>query len=670
MNRFPRWLLLLACIVPAFFPAPATGESHRPGVLLLTSYHAGDSWNDAMVAGFLAGLPRKAATVYVEHLDTRRFAARGFQDDFARFLAHKYAKIPIRVLVAADDAALDFWLERANALFPGRPLVFGGINDLDPSRLAGRTDITGVLEAPDVLGTLEMALTLLPKVNTIVAVGDRRGPSDRGNLQRFRRAMRALDQRARSVEILDVSPDQAQKALAALPKDAVVLCLGSLRPASGGRLPRGEDAAILAKASPVPVLTLWDYDLGTGALGGRVVTARAQGLAAAAVTTRVLDGQPPAAIPFADAPSQPMVDHNVMERFAISERLLPKGTRILNEPPSTYERHKAFFWTAGVALAVLLPASLMLLLVLSGRQAAEGRLRESERRYRELVECANSLILRFDRDGRVVFVNEYAERLLGYGLDDLPDDLESLRPTGPADLSSLLTRALMDRGSQEDHIAENEVQTRDGRRLIVRWDSRLLRDEAGNGTGWLAVGTDITARRRAEEALAARMLAEEALLAFGRELLGDAPDALPRALTHLLSAFGAGRAVFFENVQDARLGPCCRMVTEVAAHGLAVPVFPAPLPYSLDAYIWANAMEAGETINTLVEEFPERLQEILRSRGVHSLLAAPVTEDGVFCGFVAVADTQAPRRFSRQDKTQLATVASMISAHLARPHKA
>jgi len=364
------------------------------------------------------------------------------------------------------------------------------------------------------------------------------------------------------------------------------------------------------------------------------------------------------------------VDYRALTRFGISTRMLPEGTQVNHTPASAYERHKPFFWSAVVALAVLLPATLVLGLVLAGRQAAETRLRESEQRYRELVECANSLILRFDNTGRLVFVNEYAERVLGYGLADMPDGLETLRPLGPANLAGLLTRAMVAPQAQEDSAVESEVQSRDGRRLVLRWDSRPLRDADGNGTGWLAVGTEVTARRRAEEALAARMLAEEALLAFCRELLADTPEALDRALPHLLRAFEVGLVTLYENIEDPRLGTCCRPVIEVAAPGQAgpdsVPLDNTPVPYSLGAFLWANALEAGETVTGLTEEFPEHLQNVLRAKHILSVLGAPVTVDGAWSGFVVISETRSQRHFSRQDRTQLATAAGMISAHLSR----
>ena len=48
------------------------------------------------------------------------------------------------------------------------------------------------------------------------------------------------------------------------------------------------------------------------------------------------------------------------------------------------------------------------------RKESEARLAESERKYRELVEHANSIILRWTHDGRITFLNEFGQRFFGY----------------------------------------------------------------------------------------------------------------------------------------------------------------------------------------------------------------------------------------------------------------
>ena len=47
------------------------------------------------------------------------------------------------------------------------------------------------------------------------------------------------------------------------------------------------------------------------------------------------------------------------------------------------------------------------------------KLQESEKKYRDLVENANSIILRMNTDGFITFFNEFAQKLFGYSEDDL-----------------------------------------------------------------------------------------------------------------------------------------------------------------------------------------------------------------------------------------------------------
>jgi PAS domain S-box-containing protein len=46
-------------------------------------------------------------------------------------------------------------------------------------------------------------------------------------------------------------------------------------------------------------------------------------------------------------------------------------------------------------------------------------LRESEKKYRELVESANSIIMRRDTAGKIKFLNKFAEDFFGYRREEI-----------------------------------------------------------------------------------------------------------------------------------------------------------------------------------------------------------------------------------------------------------
>ena len=415
---------------------------------------------------------------------------------------------------------------------------------------------------------------------------------------------------------------------------------------------------------------LWDFDFRDGALGGSLVRGPVQGKSAAILVRKILAGQPAAAFPVRDGPAEPVLDYTVMRNFGISPSDAPKGTLFAHEPASLYERHKLVIWSVLAALFVSLPASAWLALILTSRRRAEARLAESERRYRQLVESARALILRFDQTGRLIFVNEYAEKLLGYNRQELLEGAISFWPSAPANLSGLLARAMTAPELLSGDVRENAVTTKDGRRIWIHWDNQPIAGEGGRPEGWLAVGTDVTARCRAEEALAARALAEEEVSAFGRELLTDAPGAVLRALRRLVSAFGAVRAIWYANVDDPEQGLCCRVASEAMIGGY-LPAADNPAVYqmafSIDGFQFADAMLAGNVVSGVPAEFPTAVREALEHLGCSAFMAAPVTTNGAWSGFLVVGEGRVQRRFTRQEQTLLSTAASLLSAHLSRP---
>lgn len=136
------------------------------------------------------------------------------------------------------------------------------------------------------------------------------------------------------------------------------------------------------------------------------------------------------------------------------------------------------------------------------RKSAEQALRRSEAKYRELVENANSIILRFDTEGRITFFNEYAQRFFGYdegeiiGRHVLKTIVPQTDSTGQ-DLEKKFKKLL----NKPDAYTNMEIETirRDGERLWVTWTSRAILNKKGSVQELLMVGMDNTERKQANE---------------------------------------------------------------------------------------------------------------------------------------------------------------------------
>ena len=128
---------------------------------------------------------------------------------------------------------------------------------------------------------------------------------------------------------------------------------------------------------------------------------------------------------------------------------------------------------------------------------------ESEERYRELVQNANSAIIRWKRDGTITFFNEYAQKFFGYGEEEIIGKNASIlvpeiQSTGD-DLTGLLKDIVDHPEKYVNNINENVL--RDGSRVWMSWTNKPILDENGQVAGILAVGSDITQRKLAEDGL-------------------------------------------------------------------------------------------------------------------------------------------------------------------------
>lgn len=132
---------------------------------------------------------------------------------------------------------------------------------------------------------------------------------------------------------------------------------------------------------------------------------------------------------------------------------------------------------------------------------AERALRESERKYRELVEHANSIILRWNRDGRITFLNEFGQRFFGYSSEEILGRhvMETIVPrteSGGRDLNQLVSRICADPKLFEQNV--NECIRRNGERVWISWTNKVVIDERGQVDEILSIGSDITERKQAE----------------------------------------------------------------------------------------------------------------------------------------------------------------------------
>ena len=124
--------------------------------------------------------------------------------------------------------------------------------------------------------------------------------------------------------------------------------------------------------------------------------------------------------------------------------------------------------------------------------------------YRELVDHVNSIIMRLDKDGNIIFLNKFAQTFFGYSEEEalgrnivgaiVPEIDKDGRPLGQ------MIQEIM-RHPDNYLLNQNENIRRNGERVWVSWTNKPVFGEDGNLKELLSVGIDHTALRRVEEEL-------------------------------------------------------------------------------------------------------------------------------------------------------------------------
>jgi PAS domain S-box-containing protein len=152
----------------------------------------------------------------------------------------------------------------------------------------------------------------------------------------------------------------------------------------------------------------------------------------------------------------------------------------------------------------LILANEKLLLESRERQRSQAALEQSERKYRELVENANSIILRVDEGGEITFFNEFAEKF--FGITEAEILGKNLFGTviavkgGSEEQKGALIREFL---KPTEYLIFNETEClrKNGEPAWVAWTNRAVVDAQGMVREFLIVGMDITERKQVENAL-------------------------------------------------------------------------------------------------------------------------------------------------------------------------
>jgi len=321
---------------------------------------------------------------FTESMRASQFPEASYELALSDFFVKKYAGKKLDLIIGIMGPSVTFLERHADAFAPGVPIVFcgGDAADVDVAELPAR--MTGLLVRRAFGPTLDAALRLQPTTRRVFVVG---GTSDfdRRVQAIARRDFQPFERRVSFTYLTDLSMGDLIAAVSRVPPQSVILYLTLFRDGAGQSFVPHDVASRISAAAHVPVYISLDQYLGLGPVGGYLYSLELHGKAAADVGLRVIRGESPANIPVRELPdSEFMFDARQLDRWTLDDRLLPAGSVIKFQEPSTWDRYGVYLIGVVAFMAVQTALIVGLLVQRTRRRRAESDLRASFDRVREI----------------------------------------------------------------------------------------------------------------------------------------------------------------------------------------------------------------------------------------------------------------------------------------------
>lgn len=297
---------------------------------------------------------------------------------------------------------------------------------------------------------------------------------------------------------------------------------------------------------------------------------------------------------------------------------------------------------------------------ISERKQVEDALRETEARYRLLVDSVQDYaIFMLDSSGRVASWNSGAQRIKGYHASEIvgqyfarfftPEDQRQGKPEHELQLA-------LAHGRCED---EGWRVRKDGSRFWASVVVTAIRDEVGNLRGFAKVTRDITARRNTEEALQRHVAQLNILYEISRSILAAQSSPAIAEVTlqriRLLIPCRHANAVVFDVDADE--------LTMLATDGCPVGGWATGVRLPLDTFGDIEAFHDG-VVHMVQDDLnladPPSAALDLQSAGLHCYTWMPLRDRGRLIGALMLA-TDTPDTFVPENLDIIRQVADQLA---------
>jgi signal transduction histidine kinase len=268
----------------------------------------------------------------VDYMDTKRMETPAYLDQLDTLFGMKYGKSPVDAVIAVDDQAYQFFLQRGLRIWGDVPMAFCGVNRFADSAIRAFPKVSGVVEKGYFRANVEFALRARPNARRIHVIAD----STQTGLSNLKELRSVLVDFPQLSEVLhqNVTLSELQSNL----ENGRLTDFGFFISFWKDRLGQVVDPDSLGhifRHGAIPIFGRSEWMIGKGETGGLCVSGRMQGATAANKLLALRSASPGVRVPVRmESPNVFLFDDSLLRQHRIPQDLIPAGSHVVNRPPS------------------------------------------------------------------------------------------------------------------------------------------------------------------------------------------------------------------------------------------------------------------------------------------------------------------------------------------------
>lgn len=383
-------ILVISQPIQAKSDQSMTERFERKRVLFLSAYDSSFPTFFNQLNGIQAVLNEEQYQLDIEFMDSKRFYTEENLENIKERMYYKLDILePYDLVIAGDDNALQFVMDNKDKLFLDIPIVYLGINDLNRAQEADKMgDITGVVEVTSTRETLDLALGLDEDIMRLAIIVDNTA-SGQGELKNIISLQPYYPKIVFEVyDLSNLTYKDLSKEIAEFGEDTIILLISAYNDSQQNKMTFYEYLKFIRSYTSTPIFHLYDFGIGSGALGGVVVDYFQQGYKAAQLGIQVLEGKNPEEISSIKDKSvnNTIIDYRLFNQYGYDLKRLPIETIYLNKPINFFEKNKVIILVSSAVVWVLGVIILLLSINIKRRKIIEKSLQGSNEELSALYE--------------------------------------------------------------------------------------------------------------------------------------------------------------------------------------------------------------------------------------------------------------------------------------------